>query len=360
MTTISDPMLDALVAQVHDAAARRAALRIEGGGTKSFYGNPTAGERLSTRELRGISDYAPTELVVTARAGTPLSELEDVLAERGQHLAFEPPRYAAGGTVGGMVAAGLSGPSRAASGAVRDHMLGASLLSGRGEVLTFGGQVMKNVAGYDVSRLLAGSLGTLGVILEVSLRTVPQPVESLTLVFEMDEAAALERINHWGGQPLPITASAWLDGRLWIRLAGARAAVASSAVLLGGERTSGHEAPWDALRDHRHAWFDAARTAVAQGATLWRLSVKSTAPPLGLAGNGLSEWSGAQRWWFGDADGAGVRERARAAGGHATRFLGPREGVAAFSPLSPPVARIHRQLMAAFDPHGIFNRGRLH
>ena len=360
MTRTSDPALDALVAQVQDAAARRATLRIEGGGTKAFYGNPTDGEPLGTRGLRGISDYAPTELVVTARAGTPLSEVEAALAERGQHLAFEPPRYAAGGTVGGMVAAGLSGPSRAAFGAVRDHVLGASLLSGRGEVLSFGGQVMKNVAGYDVSRLLAGSLGTLGVILEVSLRTVPQPVESLTLAFEMDEAGALDRINRWGGQPLPITASAWLDGRLWVRLAGARAAVGSSAALLGGERIPSHAAPWEALRDHRHAWFDRARSAVRQGATLWRLSVKATAPMLGLADSGPAEWSGAQRWWFGDADAAAVRELARVSGGHATRFLGPRNGVAAFAPLSAPTARIHRQLMASFDPHGLFNRGRLH
>ena len=360
MTISSDPGLEALVAQVQDAAARRAALRIEGGDTKAFYGNPADGECLSTLGLRGISDYAPTELVVTARAGTPLSEVEAALAERGQHLAFEPPRYAAGGTVGGMVAAGLSGPARAASGAVRDHVLGASLLSGRGEILSFGGQVMKNVAGYDVSRLLAGSLGTLGVILEVSLRTVPQPVESLTLAFEMDESAALERINRWGGQPLPITANAWLDGRLLVRLAGASAAVRSSAALLGGEAIAAHAAPWEALRDHRHAWFGSARAAVAQGATLWRLSVKSTAPALGLASGGLAEWGGAQRWWFGHADAAVVRDLARAAGGHATRFLGPRNGIAAFAPLSAPAARIQRQLMAAFDPHGIFNRGRLH
>jgi glycolate oxidase FAD binding subunit len=287
--------------------------------------------------------------------------VEQALAERGQHLAFEPPRYAIGGTVGGMVAAGLSGPSRAASGAVRDHVLGALLLNGRGEVLRFGGQVMKNVAGYDVSRLLAGSLGTLGVIVEVSLRTVPRPVEVRTLHFEMSESKALQQVNSWGGLPLPITASAWMDGGLWVRLAGAHAAVASGASTLGGDVVAPAHAPWDALRDHRHAWFEAATLAVNAGACLWRLSVPSTSPPLGLPGACLAEWGGAQRWVLGDSTAAAaVQACAHAARGHATRFRGAGDGRNVFAPLSAPVARIHQRLMEAFDPQRIFNRGRLH
>ena len=356
----ADAALQRLVDQVRDAAARKAALNIVGGDTKAFYGNPVAGELLSTRALCGISDYAPTELVITARAGTPLAEVEAALAERGQYLAFEPPRYAPGGTIGGMVAAGLSGPSRAAMGAARDHVLGASLLSGRGEVLSFGGQVMKNVAGYDVSRLLVGSLGTLGVILEVSLRVVPQPVESRTLCFEMDAAHALQQINRWGGQPLPINASAWIGGRLWVRLAGARAAVRSAAGLLGGDAIGEADAPWCELRDHRHAYFSAAWAALEHGASLWRLSVAATTPPLQLPGHGLVEWGGAQRWLVTDAAAEAVRECARTSGGHATLFRGRGDGVRVFAPLSAPVARIHERLMTAFDPDRIFNRGRLH
>jgi glycolate oxidase FAD binding subunit len=360
MPTAPDVELRRLVEQVRDASARKAPLNIVGGDTKAFYGNPVVGELLSTRTLSGISDYAPTELVITVRAGTPLADVEEALAERGQYLAFEPPRFAPGGTVGGMVAAGLSGPSRAAAGAARDHVLGASLLNGRGEVLSFGGQVMKNVAGYDVSRLLVGSLGTLGVILEVSLRAVPRPVASCTLRFEMDEAQAVLQINRWGGQPLPINASAWLDGRLWLRLAGARAAVHAAAHALGGEVIAPADEPWRDLRDHRHAYFNAAWAALEQGASLWRVSVAATTPPLQLPGRTLIEWGGAQRWLVTDASAEAIRESARASGGHATLFRGHGDGVRVFAPLSQPVARIHDRLKKAFDPDRLFNRGRLH
>ena len=233
---MADAALQALQDAVRDAASRRQPLRIVGSGSKDFYGDGEPGERrgapLDVTPLSGISAYEPSELVVTVRAGPPLAELEAALAEKGQCLPFEPPRLGAttqqGGTVGGMVAAGLAGPTRAAVGGVRDYLLGASLINGRGELLSFGGQVMKNVAGYDVSRLLAGSMGTLGVLAEVTLKVLPKPVAEQTLVFDMNEAEAIARLNQWGGQPLPISASFWHAGQLWLRLSGARAAVAAA------------------------------------------------------------------------------------------------------------------------------------
>ncbi|HEY1313758.1 MAG TPA: glycolate oxidase subunit GlcE, partial [Steroidobacteraceae bacterium] len=229
-----DPALTRLVDRVLEARNRGAPLEIRGGGTKAFYGGVPRGEPFEVAALCGISAYEPTELVVTARAGTRLADLEAVLAQSGQCLPFEPPRFSPGGTVGGMVAAGLSGPSRAAYGCVRDHVLGVTLLSGRGEVLTFGGQVAKNVAGYDVSRLMAGSCGILGVLCDVSLKVLPIPRATATLRFDHDETRALEQLGRWSSQPLPINASAWHDGRLHVRLAGAAAAVDAARVKLNG------------------------------------------------------------------------------------------------------------------------------
>jgi glycolate oxidase FAD binding subunit len=357
----TDPALDALVDRVRAARALKAPLDIRGGGTKAFYGEAPQGEPLDIRPLAGISSYEPSELVVTVRAGTPLAELEAVLAEKGQCLAFEPPRFAPAGTVGGMVAAGLSGPSRATAGAVRDHVLGATLLSGRAEVLSFGGQVMKNVAGYDLSRLLAGSLGTLGVILEVSLKVLPVAPATATLRFELDEAQALDQLNAWGGQPLPISASAWWSGILVLRLSGAAAAVQSAVARLGGEvvEPSMSAGFWTGLRDQSDEFFLGAAKAVQAGATLWRLAVPQTAPPIKTPGEHLVEWGGAQRWVVTTAPAATLREAAARAGGHATAFRGAKSA-GVFAPLSPPLLRIHRDLRAAFDPDGVFNRGRLY
>ena len=363
-----------LVARVRDASRTATPLDIQGGGSKAFYGGRPLGEPLSTRGLAGITAYEPTELFITVRAGTPLAEVEAALAERGQMLAFEPPRFAAAqggrtGTVGGMVAAGLSGPSRPARGAVRDHVLGTTLLNGRGEVLRFGGQVMKNVAGFDVSRLLAGSLGTLGVILDVTLKAMPQPAARLTLRLECPAAEALQRLAQWRSQPLPIDASAWWDGMLVLRLAGAQAAVQAAQASIGGEAIPHEmaEAFWRGLRDQDDEFFVAARKAVAAGAAhgvaLWRLSLPPTAPPVtGLSGEQLIEWGGAQRWVCTPMPAARVREIAHKLGGHATRFIGHDAARAAgevFGELAAPLDRLHRQLKAAFDPAGIFNRGRL-
>ncbi len=358
--------LPTLVDRVRQAAASGTALRIRGGGSKDFYGESLQGEVLDVSGLRGVISYEPSELVVTVRAGTPLAELEALLASQGQCLPFEPPHFGPGATAGGMVASGLSGPARASVGAVRDYVLGVVLLNGRGELLTFGGQVMKNVAGYDVSRLVAGSLGTLGVIVEVSLKVLPVAPAEATLRFECSQAQALERLNAWGGQPLPLNASCWVEdegvGTLYLRLRGAQAAVAAACERLGGERQDNAKvaADWLACRDQRLPWFEQ-RTPEQD---LWRLSVPQTAPVLDLPDTPLVEWHGGQRWVRAAAAHATtLRAVAAAAGGHATLFK-PAEaqgatGVPRFDALTPPLERIHRELKREFDPAGVFNRGRM-
>lgn len=348
--------LDELVDRVFAAAQARTPLAIRAGGSKDFYGNACEGEVLDPRPYAGIVSYEPTELVITARCGTPLADVEAALADKGQMFGFEPPHFGPTATIGGMVAAGLSGPRRAATvggGAVRDFMLGATLLSARGDVLRFGGQVMKNVAGYDVARLLAGSLGTLGVILEVSCKVVPRPLAEQTIRFALNESAAIKGVNTWAGQPWPISATLWHDGVLHVRLSGSAAGVRESRAALGGEEISG-VGLWSAVREQTHAFF-----ASADGGALWRLSVPSTTPPLDL-GPTLIEWGGALRWVRSDAPAASVRARARAAGGHATLFRGGERAGGAFQPLDPAIGKIHARLKAEFDPHGIFNRGRMY
>jgi len=357
-----DPALARLIDRVMLARANRVAVEIRGGGTKHFYGGAPTGEPLPVAGLAGISSYEPTELVVTVRAGTPLTELEAALDERGQCLPFEPPRFAPGGTVGGMVAAGLSGPARATVGAVRDHVLGLTLLNGRGEVLTFGGQVAKNVAGYDVSRLIVGSLGILGVICEVSLKVLPINRATATLCFDWEESRALEQMRRWASQPLPVNASAWHDGRLHLRLAGAAAAVSAARGQLGGDVVAPEAALiwWHSVRDQAQEFFALSESQLAAGECLWRLSLPPTATPVKLPGRQFIEWHGAQRWWRTAADAREVREAAAQAGGHATRLRGAGKSEAVFSPVSEALMRIHRELKRAFDPVGIFNPGRLY
>jgi glycolate oxidase FAD binding subunit len=346
-------MIEQFREQIRAAAARQQPLRIRGGGTKDWYGGPLAGEILDTRGHSGIVDYEPTELVITARCGTPLAEIEAVLAEQNQMLAFEPPHFGAGATFGGAIAAGLSGPRRANSGGVRDFVLGAQLMDGKGEVLKFGGQVMKNVAGYDVSRLLAGSLGTLGLMLELSVKVLPRTVAETTLRFETSEIDAIRMLNLWGGQPLPVSGSCWHRGVLALRLSGARAAVDAAVSSLGGQVVPDAAGFWSGLREQRHAFFE--------GETpLWRLSVPSTTGAIVLQGDQLIEWGGAQRWLRAPAEDAGtIRSAVRAVGGHATLFRGGDKAVGVFQPLAPAVARIHERLKTAFDPAHIFNPGRM-
>ncbi|MDB5942030.1 MAG: glcE [Ramlibacter sp.] len=357
-----DPAVAALVERIRCASESGTPLRIRGAGTKDFYGEPPRGEALDTGALTGITSYEPSELVVTVRAGTPLAELEALLASRGQCLPFEPPHFGAVATVGGMVACGLSGPARASVGAVRDYVLGMTMLNGRAELLTFGGQVMKNVAGYDVSRLVAGSLGTLGLIVEVSLKVLPMAPAQATLKFAMSQAEALRQLNLWGGQPLPLNASCWVEdagvGTLYLRLRGAVAAVEAACRKLGGERQDNAAvAPdWTLCREQQLPWF------LERGEReLWRLSVPQTAPVLDLPEPPLIEWHGAQRWVrVAPGGGERLRQVAQACGGHATLFrTAAPTGLARFSPQSAVLQRIQRELKRQFDPAGIFNPGRL-
>jgi glycolate oxidase FAD binding subunit len=360
-----DLILNPLIERIRAAAERGRPLRIRGGGSKDFYGERLEGDLLDTRPLAGISSYEPTELVVTAYAGTPLTELESVLAACGQCLPFEPPHFGGGATVGGMVAAGLSGPARASAGAVRDYVLGMTLVNGKGELLTFGGQVMKNVAGYDVSRLVTGSLGTLGLIVEVSLKVLPVAPGEATLKFQMSQDQALQRLAEWGGKPLPLNASCWVDDggtpTLYLRLRGAVAAVESACRTLGGERQDNAQvaSDWALCRDQRLPWFEERGER-----DLWRLSVAQTAPVLDLPESPLVEWHGGQRWVRAQPGaGAALRETAARAGGHATLFAGARTDAASaerrFTPLTAPLDRIHRELKHQFDPKGIFNPHRM-
>ncbi|HSV84187.1 MAG TPA: glycolate oxidase subunit GlcE [Ramlibacter sp.] len=358
-----DAALAHLVDRVRAAAAARTPLRIRGGGSKDFYGEPPRGELLDTTAWRGIVSYEPSELVVTVRAGTPLAELEQLLAAHGQSLPFEPPHFGAGATVGGMVAAGLSGPARASVGAVRDYVLGLNLVNGRGEALVFGGQVMKNVAGYDVSRLMVGALGTLGLITEVSLKVLPVAPAEATLRFDLTQEQALRSLHAWGGQPLPLNASRWLEvdgtGTLWLRLRGAVAAVEAACRKLGGQAVDPQQAQaeWAACREQRLPWFTA-----LEGLDLWRLSLPQTAPVLALPEPPLVEWHGAQRWVrLAPEQGAAVRAAAVRAGGHATLFRSHQPDAAQRqTPLAPALDAIQQRLKQQFDPAAIFNPGRLY
>jgi glycolate oxidase FAD binding subunit len=352
--------------RVRKAAASKTALRLAGGGSKDFYGQELAGERFDTTEYAGVVDYDPTEMVITARCGTPLAEVESALREKGQMLAFEPPAFGLAATLGGCIACGLSGPRRAYAGAVRDDMLGVRVLDGYGNALAFGGRVMKNVAGFDVSRLVAGSLGTLGVILEASLKCVPMPKSEATRIFELGADQAVQRVNEWGGQPLPLSASCYHQGRLFVRLSGARSAVDAATRRLGGAALADGEAFWSSVREQTHDFF--ARRDVE--APLWRISVQSTAPYADLGGEQLLEWGGALRWLKSpvrladasraQAEAARLREWAQRHGGHATLFRSVDKAIGVFQPLAAPAMTLHRRLKSAFDPTGIFNPGRLY
>ena len=382
--------LDAIVERIKTAASTGTPLRILGGGTKDFYGQSLQGEILDTTSLNGITSYEPSELVVTVKAGTPLAELEAALAEKNQCLPFEPPHYEkiwgtasepiemlpkfarTQTTVGGMVAAGLSGPSRASSGGVKDFILGVNMVNGKGEELRFGGTVMKNVAGYDVSRLMAGSMGTLGLITEVSIKVLPIAPAEATLKFECSQTEAINKLNAWGAQPLPLNASCWIQesgaGTLYVRLRGAVAAVDAAVKKMGGtlqNQASGNDtvaADWLALRNQNMDFFK------LQGdECLWRLSVPDATPDLQL-GETMVEWHGAQRWVkLPYSEVATIRSKVNAIGGNAILFIAAKtinttaklENRVIFNPLKAPLDRIQRDLKHQFDPAGIFNRGRM-
>ena len=355
-------MEDRAVAEIQErirgAVAGRAPLRIHGGGTKDFYGEAAAGDPLDVRGVSGIVAYAPNELVLTARAGTTIAEIEAALAEKGQVLAFEPPRHGAGTTLGGVVACGFSGPRRPHAGAVRDFVLGTRVVDGTGTEIVFGGQVMKNVAGFDVSRLMTGALGTLGVLTEISLKCLPRAKTETTRVVACDAVGALRLMNEWGGKPLPISATCFHAGKLHVRLSGAPAALAAAAPIVGGEEVDGADF-WRVLRDQTLDFF---APAVAGDAALWRLSVRSTAPWKAWPGDAMIEWGGALRWLLckSPIDAAALRAWAAENGGHATLYRGHDKSAGAFQPLTAPIQTLHERLKHVFDPHRILNPGRMY
>ena len=336
---------------ISKAAAEHTHVRIRGSGAKDFYGLALIGDALDTRPCSGILEYEPTELVLTARAGTPLRDVEAALAKNRQMLPFEPPHFGAAATLGGSVACGFSGPRRAAAGSARDFVLGVRMLNGLGEDLHFGGKVMKNVAGYDLSRLMTGSFGTLGLITEVSLKVLPVPEQELTLRLEMDEAAALDSMSLWAGKPLPLSASCHVNGALYLRLSGAGSAVEAARRKIGGERVADGTTFWQSIREQTHPFF-------AGTAALWRLSIKPTTAPLGL-GPQLIEWNGGLRWFSANISPSLAFETAQRAGGHATLFRGgdKRLGI---QRLPTNLLAIHKKLKRVFDPEGILSPGRIH
>ena len=336
----------AIQEQVRAALAETRRLRIAGGGSKAFYTGETGGERLDVGGHRGVLDYDPGELILHCRAGTPLEELRALLAENGQHLPFEPPAFGGEATIGGTVACGFSGPRRPWAGSLRDYLLGAGIVNGHGHRLRFGGQVMKNVAGYDVSRLLAGSLGRLGVILDVSFKVLPLPASERTLEFGCEQGEAIRHVAGWSARPLPLSGAAWSDGRLTLRLSGAESEVAAAERRLAPDTASDGLAFWDDLREHRLAYFD-------EPGPLWRLSVPAHLPPLPLAGETLLDWGGAQRWYRGPEAPAALIEAAAKAGGHARCFRGACDGPREAG-LPPALGELHARIHRAFDPAGLF------
>jgi glycolate oxidase FAD binding subunit len=356
-------VLSELSEQVATARASKRTLRIRGGGTRDFYGNPwpqdgSAGW-LDLAAYHGVVTYEPSELVLTARAGTPLLEIEALVAGQNQMLAFEPPRFGPAGTLGGCVATGMSGPRRMAAGSAADFVLGTRLLGADGTVLHFGGEVMKNVAGYDLSRLLAGSLGVLGALVEISLKVVPRPHSEVTTVLELTEEQALAQCLQWRSQPIPVSATAWIGdgvghGQLSVRVSGNESAVRQGLVRIGGQSLTQTEADsfWLGLRDQTHAFF--------QQRPLWRIVLPPKTRALGV-GATLHEWSGNLRWLAGPQDAAALRTRVQALGGSVCLYHRgdvPAD-VPAFHPLSAGVLQIHQRLKQEFDPAGVFNRHRL-
>jgi glycolate oxidase FAD binding subunit len=341
-----------LVERVRDAAATGTALRVHGGDSKRFYGRQVEAEALDVAAHRGVLRYDPAELVVTARAGTRLVETMELLAASGQRLPFEPPQFAPSATLGGVVAAGLAGPARASAGAVRDHLLGVRILTGDGRVLRFGGEVIKNVAGYDVARIMAGSLGTLAVLLDVSLRVAPVPMGELSLSLEASEDVALRKLMEWSRLPLPLTASCWFDGVLTLRLEGSPAALARMHRQLGGTALGDGAAFWQSLREQTHAFFDSQRP-------LWRLSLPPGTPALASRGAMLLEWNGMQRWCLGE-DRETCRRIAGDHGGFATLFRRAHRDAEVFEPLTPALGRLHAALKQVFDPQRVLNPGRMY
>ena len=347
---VSDELIEAVKAAYQNSEK----IRIRGGGTKFFYGNSVIGTTLDVSEHTGVTSYEPSELVITARAGTRLSEIEKVLAEARQILAFEPPWFGENATLGGTIACGFSGPRRPFSGSARDFVLGVNCINGKGEYLSFGGQVIKNVAGYDVSRLMVGALGALGVICEASLKVLPQPEVETTRVLELDKRTAHVEMVRLMGLPLPISGLSHCTGLLRIRLSGTENGVRAATSELGGETDQDGAEYWQQLKEHQLNFFN-------RNQSLWRVSVSATAPSLELGGECLLDWGGALRWIYNDSSPKSMFDAARRVGGHATMFRPDSDWPAGrFAPIEEPAKGIHTRLKSAFDPKGILNPGILY
>ncbi len=335
---------------IRSAATDHKALRIRGSGSKDFYGVSLEGEILDTRDYSGIVDYEPTELVLTARAGTPLREVEAVLSEQGQMLPFEPPHFGPDATFGGCIASGFSGPRRAYQGATRDFVLGVRALNAACEDLRFGGQVMKNVAGYDLSRLMTGSFGTLGLLLEISVKVLPTPDDEQTLRLDVREAGAIDTMNRLAGQPLPLSGTCYVHNSLYVRLSGAASAVSAARKQLGGDAIDGADF-WHSVREHVHPFFH-------DTTPVWRLSMKSTTAPQAL-GSSLLEWNGSLRWIAAEGELESMHAAASKAGGYATAFRSQTRP-SAIQQLTPAMMAMQKKIKQALDPEGIFGPRRLH
>ena len=353
MNESTNDLTQSIAAQVAEAAADGQPLFIAGQGSKAFYGRPVTGGTLDIGGHRGVVNYEPTELVLTARAGTPLADLESALAEHGQMLPFEPPRFGGLGTLGGAVATGLSGPRRPYVGAVRDMVLGSRIVNGRGEVLHFGGEVMKNVAGYDVSRLMTGAMGTLGVLLEVSVKLLPVPEHEATLRFQRDPEGAFLDLEAWVKAGYPISAAAHDGQCLYLRLSGSEKAVRAAQTATGGDDVAQGGDYWRALRDHELDFF-------APGPILWRIALPPLSPRPELAGDMYYDWGGQLCWVRSDAPADDIHAAAERLGGHATLFRGEVGDAERFHPLAPAIGKLHRNMKRSFDPEGVLNPGRMY
>jgi len=344
---------ESLVERIRIAHSLNMPLQIVSGNTKHFLGRQPKGERIDVANHTGILSYEPTELVLTVRAGSLITDVQKQINEFGQCLPFDPPKFGSAATIGGSIASGLSGPARPYLGSLRDFLLGVTCINGRGELLRFGGQVMKNVAGYDVSRLMAGAMGTLGLILDASFKVLPMADAEQTQVYEMSENTAIEQMNKWASKPLPLSAACYLNNELRIRLSGHELSVATAVQKLGGTQDVQGKAFWTALREHTLPHFTTAEI-------LWRLAVPPATPPLRLSGKTLVDWGGGQRWLSIQGDDRAIRRVVEAVGGHATRFRGGDRTSGVYHPLASGIFLLHRNLKTAFDPSGILNPGRLY
>jgi len=348
---MSNNITQQLQSQVQEAYTDKTPLKILAGNSKDFYGRAVDANILDVSEHQGIISYEPTELVITARAGTRLTDIEFTLNDSNQMLAFEPPHFASTATLGGTIACNMSGPRRAYTGAARDFVLGSNIINGKAEQLKFGGQVMKNVAGYDASRLMCGAMGGLGVILDVSLKVIPKPEAEITVSHECDINQAMQYMHQWVKQSLPVSASCYVGSQLYTRLSGNQSSVTSAQQIIGGEVIGNNLVFWQQVKEQSHNFFNTEKS-------IWRLSLASNSSPLNsLAGDTLYEWGGALRWLSSDEPAEKIRETLSSLGGHATLFKNNTQNIAPFQPLSTGMLSIHKKLKHAFDPENIFNPG---